>query len=133
MLKENAATTMTVRIRRWEEHRFLRHLSRTRVLLHLLEHNPDREGDPVADYDRVRSELERFDAELGRRAEVVALNKIDLPQARAELDTLRQRFLARGISLHAISAATGEGTREVLEALWMTLKDRTGSEGEGEV
>lgn len=109
--------------------RFLRHLSRTRVLLHLLDHVPERGGDPEADYDRVRVELERFDTELARRAEVVAINKIDLPDTRAELEGLRRRFAARGVALYAVSAATGEGTRDVLEALWSVLKDPSDPKG----
>jgi len=110
--------------------RFLRHLSRTRVLLHILELSAGRGGDAEADYDRVRTELSRFDATLTERPEVVAVNKIDLPETRAELEGLRQRFAARGITLHAMSAATGEGTREVLEALWTALPARSAPEGE---
>jgi GTPase len=101
--------------------RFLRHLQRTRVLLHLIECGEEPGRDPLADYDRVRAELSRFDADLAARGEIVALNKIDLPHVRDRVDDLRREFAARGIDLQAVSAATGEGTRDVLEALWRAL------------
>jgi len=101
--------------------RFLRHLGRTRVLLHLLSVVEDPGRDPSSDYDRVRAELQLFDPELGRRPEVVALNKVDLPEVRERLDDIRREFAGRGIAVLAASAATGEGTRDVLEALWRAL------------
>jgi GTP-binding protein len=101
--------------------RFLRHLSRTRVLLHMVEIADDPARDPIADYDRVRAEIGLFDADLARRPEIVALNKIDRPEVRERLDDVRAEFSRRGIDVLATSAVTGEGSREVLEALWRVL------------
>ena len=101
--------------------RFLRHLQRTRVLLHMIECSIEPGRDPLADYDRVRLELVRFDPGLAARPELVVLNKIDLPDTRSRLAELSRQFARRNIDLLAVSAATGEGSRAVLEALWKAL------------
>jgi GTP-binding protein len=102
-------------------HQFLRHLERTRVLVHLLEVSPVPGRTPLRDYLTLRRELALYHADFTRRAEVVVLNKIDLPATRARLATLRKTFARRKIKLFAISAATGEGIGEVLEAAWAAL------------
>jgi GTP-binding protein len=98
--------------------RFLRHVERTRALLHLLEISIDEGREPERDFDALCAELERYDPVLARRPQVVALNKIDLPDVRDLFPEVRERFERRGIPLHAVSAATGEGIPEVLERLW---------------
>ncbi len=107
-------------------HRFLRHVERTGVLLHLLEANelagPDRA--PLRDFDTLNRELKLYAPELADKPQVVALNKIDLPEARDALDELRARFAERGIELHTVSAATGEGLPELLEILWARVHPR---------
>lgn len=104
-------------------HRFLRHVERTRVLLHIVEINelagPDRE--PMRDFDTLNRELAQYAPELADKPQVVALNKIDLPEARAAAEELRARFAGRGLELHFMSAATGEGVQEILEILWTRL------------
>jgi GTPase len=101
-------------------HRFLRHVERSRVLLHLLEANemagPDRE--PLKDFDTLNAELARYSPALAAKPQVVALNKLDLPETREAADALRDRFAARGIALFLVSGATGEGVPELLEAVW---------------
>lgn len=100
-------------------HRFLRHVERTRVLLHLLEVAEGRDAE--ADFDVVNGELAKYDPALAERPQVVALNKIDLTHAREAYPALRERFARRGIDLHAVSGATGEGVLAVLEKLWSLL------------
>jgi GTP-binding protein len=97
-------------------HRFLKHVERTRVLLHLLSVDPGPERDPVRDFEVLRGELERFDAELAARPALVVLTKLDLPEVREALEPVRQAMHERGLPLFAISAATGEGVRELLDA-----------------
>ena len=99
-------------------HRFLRHVERTRVLLHLVERSPDPDRDPLGDFDAINRELARYDEELARRPQVVALNKIDVTETREEYPALREAFAARGIELLAVSAATGEGIPVLLERLF---------------
>jgi len=102
-------------------HRFLRHVERTRVLLHLIEVSAEPGRDPLHDYDVINRELERYSPELAKRPQIVALSKLDLTETRDAYDSWRQKFAARGITLHAVSAATGEGVKELLEALWPSL------------
>ncbi|HEY8144033.1 MAG TPA: GTPase ObgE [Kofleriaceae bacterium] len=101
-------------------HRFLRHVERTRVLLHILDASmlagPDR--DPVADFDVLNRELERYAPDLAKRPQVVALNKSDVTEVRDRADELSRAFAQRGVRLFTLSAVTGDGVREVLEELW---------------
>jgi GTP-binding protein len=102
-------------------HQFLRHLERTRVLIHLLEVSPVPERTPLRDYLALRRELELYDPAMAGRAEIVAINKIDLPATRKRLPALERLLSRRGIKLHAISAATGAGLSQVLEAAFAAL------------
>lgn len=97
--------------------RFLKHLERTRVLLHLVTLDPDEEREPWADYVALREELARFDENLAERPEVVALSKSDLPDVREAYPDLKERFASEGIELHMLSAATGDGTKEIVAKL----------------
>jgi GTP-binding protein len=99
-------------------HRFLRHVERTAVLLHLVERSADPGRDPLRDYQVIRAELAGYSPALAERAEVVCLTKLDLTETRDALPALRDRFAREGVTLHAVSAATGEGIPELLEALW---------------
>ena len=102
-------------------HRFLRHVERTSVLLHLVERSDEPGRDPLHDYDVICRELERYDPALAGRPQLVALTKLDLTETRAALPALQQAFAARGVELHAVSAATGEGVGPLLEVLWARL------------
>ena len=101
-------------------HRFLRHVERTRVLLHILDASaltgPDR--DPVTDFDILNRELALYAPELAKRPQVVALNKSDVTEVRDRADELSRAFAERGVRLFSLSAVTGEGVRDVLEELW---------------
>jgi GTPase len=103
-------------------HRFLRHVERTRVLLHLIEVSAEPGRDPLHDYDVINRELERYSPELAKRPQIVALSKLDLTETREAYESWRQKFAARGITLHAVSAATGEGVKELLEILWPIVR-----------
>lgn len=97
--------------------RFLRHVERTRVLLHVLSVDPDPEREPLRDFHRLTKELRRFDAELAERRTIVALGKLDLPETRALQPALEQELAALGHPLYAFSAATREGVDRLLRAL----------------
>ncbi len=100
---------------------FLKHVERTRVLLHLITLDPAEGRDPVADYLALRKELEAFDPELASRPEIVALSKADLTEVREAYPELRKKMKRRKIDLHLVSAATGEGVDELLLALYRAL------------
>ena len=101
-------------------HRFLRHVERTRVLLHILDASPlaGPDRDPVTDFDVLNRELERYAPDLAKRPQVVALNKSDVTEVRDRADELSRAFAERGVRLFTLSAVTGDGVREVLEELW---------------
>lgn len=92
-------------------HRFLRHARRTRVLVHVLDGAAE---DPLAGYEQVRRELELFDPELAQKPEIVAVNKMDLPDARGHWPVLRSALMEKGATVVAISAASGEGVAALL-------------------
>lgn len=99
-------------------HQFLRHLERTRVLIHLLELSPDPDREPLRDFDAINRELAAYDATLAQRPQLVVLGKLDLTETRERADEVRQAFAARGVPLHLISAVTGEGVAELMEAAY---------------
>jgi GTP-binding protein len=117
--------------------RFLRHVERTRVLVHLLDASSGEPGrTPLRDFETINRELAAFDATLAERPQIVVLNKIDLPDVRRRRKQLAAPFARRGIELTAISAATGEGVNELLEKVWKVLaterhKQRSGELGQG--
>ncbi|MEN8184129.1 MAG: GTPase ObgE [Myxococcota bacterium] len=106
-------------------HRFLRHVERTRVLVHLLDCGAWLiEGrDPLVDYDTIRSELACYDARLAERTEIVALNKVDLVDERSRLDEIEEALRARGSRVQRISGASGEGLPELLRGVARLLRE----------
>ena len=103
-------------------HQFLRHVERTRVLVHVLDASAD---DPLADYATIRNEIALYDPALAERPEIVALNKVDLPTARDQAQTLKSRFEGRQVV--EISGATTEGTRELVQLLQRMLNEAKSS------
>ena len=101
--------------------RFLRHIERTRVLVHLVDVGTPllEERDPLADWETVRSELSAYGARLEERPELVVFNKIDLVSDRDALAPLADAVRAHPAvqSVHFLSGATGEGLQELLRAL----------------
>ncbi len=96
--------------------RFLRHVERTRVLIHLIDvGNALLVGsDPLEHYNKIRGELSAYAAELAHRRELVALNKIDLCADRERVEPLESELRARGREVFRLSGATGEGVAELL-------------------
>ncbi len=98
-------------------HEFLRHLERTRLLLHVIDLAGTSGRDPLADYRVVNGELREYNPALARRPRLVVLNKLDLPEARARLPLVRQALAGEGQPVLAMSAVTGEGVTELLYAV----------------
>jgi GTPase len=103
---------------------FLRHVERCAVLVHVLDcaapmQDPDR--DPVADYEVIEAELAAYQddtgADLSSRPRIIALNKVDVPEAREIASQARRAFTDRGLAVYEVSAATREGLRELSYAL----------------
>ncbi|WP_053233869.1 GTPase ObgE [Sandaracinus amylolyticus] len=103
-------------------HRFLKHVERTRVLLHILTLDPDPDRKPLQDYDVLLNELERFDPELAQRPMIVAVSKIDIPDVKKRVSAIRRGMKTRGVDkVLAFSAATGEGIDELLHEIVRVL------------
>ena len=99
-------------------HRFLRHVTRSAVLVHVLDLHPLEPGrDPERDLAALEAELAAYDPELADRPAMVVGNKADLPEGRARIPEAEAAAKRRGLPFFAISAATGSGVREFLYAL----------------
>ena len=100
--------------------RFLKHVERTRVLLHLITlSSPDEGEDPYEAWQVIRGEIRSHAASLAKTPELVVLTKMDLPWVQEAYPRLRDRFQKEeGVTLHALSAAANTGVREVLEDLY---------------
>ncbi|MDD5370183.1 MAG: GTPase ObgE, partial [Anaerolineaceae bacterium] len=90
---------------------FLRHIQRTRILIHLLD---GLSPDPMADFTQINSELALFDPRLGRKPQVVAVNKIDLPDVQMRWPEIKAQLEGHGYQPMAISAVTGENVQALL-------------------
>ncbi len=100
--------------------RFLRHIERTRLLVHLIDVSAG--ADPLTLYEGIRRELGLFSPELLKKPELVVLNKIDLPEVRDRVDDIRRKFEGRGLPFLALSALTGEGVEELLKEMAKRLR-----------
>jgi GTP-binding protein len=102
-------------------HDFLRHIQRSGILIHLVEPEPYDAADPLENYRAIRGELEQFDPELGRRPEITAVTKADLPAAAAVRDRLAAET---GRPVLLISAVTGQGLNALVAEMLRTLDAR---------
>jgi GTP-binding protein len=105
-------------------HEFLRHVHRTRVLIHVVDAAGGLEGrNPLEDFRKINAELAAFDAEMAAKPMVVALNKVDLAEARENLDDLETTLRGEGFTVFEISAATGEGVQELYQDVAARLRE----------
>ncbi|ATY84363.1 GTPase ObgE [Kyrpidia spormannii] len=96
-------------------HQFLRHVERTRVIVHVVDMASPEGRDPYADWKQINEELRLYDPRLLERVQIVAANKMDLPGAAERLQAFRKRV--GDVPVFPISAATGEGVRELIYAV----------------
>ena len=103
-------------------HQFLRHVERCRLLVHLVDLSaPGEDREPLRDLAVLDHELERYSPELAGKPQIIAANKIDLPEARQRLPAFQAAMAARGVPVFPISAATGEGLGPLLDAVAQVL------------
>ena len=100
-------------------HAFLRHIERTKIIVHLLDLFPPDGSDPAENYRKIRGELEAFSPELAHKKEIIAANKLDLAIDSDALEKLMNDLPDQEI--FAISGATRQGVEPLLEELWKTL------------
>ncbi len=112
-------------------HRFLRHVERTKLLLHVLDISWMPERDPIREYEAINHELRLFNPELAERKQIVVINKIDLPAVKENLPLVLPWFSAQGIQVFPISAATGEGLPPLLDEIARELWGKESEEERG--
>ena len=95
--------------------KFLKHVERTKVLIHLIDCVPQPGKDPIEGYSEINGELRAFNPDLAKRPQVVALNKIDVTEARERVADLRDYFKSEGITVFTVSSVTGEGVKELID------------------
>ena len=101
-------------------HEFLRHVERTRVLVHLLDGSLE---DAVSEWRLVNDEIRQYDERLADKPQILAVNKVDLPEARERLPALVDEFGSLGVEVSSVSAATGEGVDELMDAALRALAE----------
>ncbi len=100
---------------------FLRHVERTKLLVHLLDLSGEPPQNPMEAFDALNRELEAYHPSLLEKVQIVALNKIDLPSVRERAEGVKQEFERIGHRLYAISGKTGEGVDELILAISLAL------------
>jgi GTP-binding protein len=100
-------------------HSFLRHIQRTRVLIHLLDGTGE---DPIGDFVQINAELALFDPDLAGKPQLVALNKIDMPQAQERWPSVKAKLAELGVEAVAISGVTRQGVVELLHATLQVIQ-----------
>jgi GTP-binding protein len=99
---------------------FLKHIERTRIIVHILDIMPTVGSDPVANYKAIRHELEQYSKALAGKQEVIVANKTDLDPDGKIVKDLRKKL---NKEVHPISAVTGSGIKELSELLWQKVRE----------
>ena len=101
-------------------HDFLRHIERTKMLIHVVDIASVDGRDPITDYEQINTELERYNRRLTRLPQLIVLNKIDLPTGQTNLQRVKDYFGKR--RLFPISAVTGEGVDRLIRSTYQLLQ-----------
>jgi len=99
---------------------FLRHIERTRIIVHLLDIMPLDGSSPAENYEKIRNELLSYSSELGKKREVIVINKIDLDPEGEALKKVKKKFKGE---VFTISAVTGKGVKELCEVLYKLVQE----------
>ncbi len=108
---------------------FLRHVERTSLLIHVLDGTmvlgDDPQRDPLGDFARINKELEQYQPQLAEKPQIIAVNKLDVPEARAAFPDLKRQLeqIAPGAKVFGVAAVTGEAVRPLMAAAWHLLSD----------
>ena len=105
-------------------HDFLRHIDRCRLLVHIVDVSGSEDRDPIEDFEKINEELANYSAELASRPMIVAANKCDLiPEGSDNLERFREYVTRRGYPFYEISAATTQGTKQLVRTIASKLKE----------
>ena len=95
-------------------HDFLRHVERTKIIVHVVDVSGIEGRDPIEDYQRINKELKLYNERLANRPQIVAANKMDLPEAQENYQRFKEFIESEGKEIFPISAATNEGLKELM-------------------
>ena len=104
-------------------HEFLRHIERTRLLLHVVDVSGTEGRNPIEDFDIICSEMEKFNPELPKKPQIVVGNKIDVAQDESVIKDFEAEIKKRGYEVYFVSAAAHNGTNELMKIVAGRLKD----------
>ena len=104
-------------------HEFLRHVERTKLLVHVVDVSGIEGRDALEDFDTINSELERYNAVLASRPQIVAANKMDIPGSEENFEKFKATLEQKGYKVFAISAATNKGLKELMYYVSNTLRE----------
>ncbi len=104
-------------------HEFLKHVERTRMLIHVVDVSGIEGRDALQDFETINRELEKYNETLAQRPQVIAANKMDLPGAKEAYDIFKEEMQERGYEVFGISAATNKGLRELMLYVSSKLKE----------
>lgn len=104
-------------------HDFLRHVERTKVLIHIVDVSGLEGRDPIEDFDKINNELNLYNERLASRPQIAVANKMDLPDSAENFEVFKEELESRGHKVFAMSAATREGIDEVINYVSQLLKE----------
>lgn len=102
-------------------HAFLRHIERTRVLVHVLDASGSEGRNPVEDFYKINEELVQYNDKLQTKPQIIVANKMDMPGGEEGIEAIKAEFEPKGYKVYSVSAATGEGIKELKYAIWNLL------------
>jgi GTP-binding protein len=97
--------------------RFLRHVERTRLLVHLIDTSESNDDDPIHSFEVINGELAAFSESLTEKPMIVVATKLDATTDRTRLEALRAHCVQRGLEFHSISAAAGDGVKDLVRSM----------------
>ncbi|HZH93492.1 MAG TPA: GTPase ObgE, partial [Tissierellaceae bacterium] len=104
-------------------HDFLRHIERTRVLVHVLDSSGSEGRNPVEDFYKINEELFQYNEKLRDKPQIIVANKTDLPSSQEWIGRIKEEFLPKGHQVLELSAATRDGIQELIYAIWNLLEN----------
>ena len=104
-------------------HDFLRHVERTKIILHVIDVSGIEGRDPIEDYHRINKELRLYNERLAKRPQIIAANKMDIPEAKENYEKLKAFANEQGIEIFPVSAATNEGLKPLIERVSQMLDE----------
>ena len=104
-------------------HDFLKHIERTKVLVHVLDASGSEGRDPIEDFYKINEELFQYNEKLKTKPQIIVANKMDMPDSNEGLESLKREFEPKGIKIYPISAVTQNGINELKYAIWEIVQN----------